>query len=523
MKKGLNSKVKPLFMILFLFFLDPLLSSAQIESYEIVVGEILSVKTFSPQKIFIRKPEVLEIVKVKENRIEFLGKKTGFTQVEVWEKTGKRIFEVNVLSEDLNSLKEKISQLINKELKIKDVVIRKDELNSKIILEGVVSKDGLDRINRVIEKYSANITNFLRVKEERDLVRIDVEVLELSKQLIDQLGIDWSHSMEWSESIANKSAGLGGTPSEVIRIVDWTRTALEATVNLWEKEGKGKILARPKLLCLSGKEASFLVGGEIPILTYRKGEPSVEYKEYGIKLNISPTIKDKGIVLNLRSEISEIDADNSLDVTVFIPDSGSSQYSVPAFTKRTTETQLFLKDGQSIFISGLLEDKVSKDYLNKVPGLADIPVLGALFRSKDYQRDQTELVISLTPQIIRYAPEEEELKKIASTYKPLVKEEEGISLPLANYIREIQRRISSALAYPALAEEAGWQGMVKLSLHLSSDGSLIAARIPQSSGYKVFDETVLRTVKEIRHYPPFPSSIEEKELWIEIPVVYKLD
>jgi len=521
--KGLNSATKLFFIILFLFFLEFPFSWAQIESYEIVVGEILSVKVFSPQKIFIRKPEILEIVKVKENSIEFLGKKTGFTQVEVWGKAGKRIFEVNVLSEDLNSLKEKISQLINKQLKIEGVVIRKDDLNSKIILEGTVSKDDLDRINRVIEKYSANITNFLKIKEERDLVRIDVEVLELSKQLIDQLGIDWSHSMKWSESIAAKSAGLGGTPPEVIRIVDWTRTALEATIHLWEKEGKGKLLARPKLLCLSGKEASFLVGGEVPILTYQEGEPNVEYKEYGIKLSISPTIKNKGIALNLHSEISEIDTDNSLDVTVFVSDSGSSQYSVPAFTKRTTETQLFLKDGQTIFISGLLEDKVSKEYLNKIPGLADIPILGALFRSKDYQRDRTELVISLTPRIIRYASEEEELKKIASTYKPLVEEEEGISLPLASYIREVQRRISSALAYPVLAEEAGWQGMVKLSLHLSSDGSLIAVRISQSSGYKVFDESVLRIAKDISPYPPFPSSIEEKELWIEIPVVYRLD
>jgi len=484
---------------------------------DVFVGQIVSVRAVSTEKVFIRKPELLDVVEVYPQRIELLGKKAGFTVVELWNKAGaKKILEVNVLSEDLTSLKERVDDLISKKLKIKGVTIKEDTLNSKIILEGAVSEQDLNRVKEVVKEHSGKIINFLQVRQERDLVQVDVEILELSKQFIDQLGIDWSNSIDFSAS-----AVLGGH-SKWIRLHEWSRSALSATVYAREKEGKGKVLARPKMVCLSGKEASFVVGGEVPILTYEGGEPAVEYKDYGVRLDISPLIEDDGVLLGMKTEVSELDSSNDLDATVYIADSGSSQFTVPAFSKRTAETQLFLKDGETLLMSGLLKDTVSEDDIEKVPGLGDIPILGLLFKSKDYQQDQTELVITLTPRIMRSSSPEEEPVEELSFESPIGRIGKR-SLPLVGYTRKVQEQINRALTYPAVAREAGWQGSLKIGLSLAPNGKILEAKITKSSGYEVFDKAALDIARAAGPYSPFPESIEAHSLWVEVPVVYSLE
>jgi len=482
----------------------------------IFVGQVVSVKAVSVERVFIRQPELLDVVEVYPQRIELLGKKAGFTVVEIWSESGKRMIDVNVLSEDLSSLKERISDLISRKLRVKGVMIKEDTLNSKVILEGTISQQDLEKVKEVTKEHSEKIINFLKVREERDLVQVDVEILELTKELIDQLGIDWSNSVTFSTS------AVVGSHAKWIRMHEWSRSAISATVSARFKEGKGKILARPKMVCLSGKEASFVVGGEVPILTYEGGEPAVEYKEYGVKLDISPLVEDDGVLLGMKTEISELDSTNDLDATVFVSDSGSSQFSVPAFSKRTAETQLFLKDGETLLMSGLLKDKISEDDIEKVPGLGDIPILGALFKSKDYQQDQTELVITLTPKIVRNSDSKEEAAPELSFETPIGRIGKR-SLPLVDYTRDVQNQINRALTYPAVAQEAGWQGSLKIGLSIASSGNILEAKITESSGYEVFDKAALDIAQAAGPYPRFPESIEAYKLWVEVPVVYSLE
>ena len=406
-------------------------------------------------------------------------------------------------------------------MSVSGVIVRQDTLNSKLILEGDLSQRDLDKINVAIEKYSEDIHNFIQVKEDRDLVQIDVEILELSKTLMDKIGVNWSDSITFTD--ANPAAIVGDKFSQIMRLVDFTRTSIQVQVNMWEKEGKAKVLARPKLVCLSGKEASFLVGGEVPIISVDNGEAEVEYKEYGIKLDVSPSIEGDSVLLGMRSEVSDIDLTNSVNVAVTTEDIGTTQYSIPAFTKRITETQLFLKENQSIFIAGLLKDRVSKDELEKVPGLGDIPILGMLFKSKDYQGDQTELVISLTPRIIRKS-------KKAYTGDYIVKEKSqpyhyktvNKSAAITEYVSGVQRVVNQSMSYPAMARDTGWKGALKLELNIASNGNLLESRIVDSSGYNVFDEHALAITKNLAPYPQFPlSMVEEMNIWVEIPIIFE--
>lgn len=520
----LKSKKIYFFCALSLFVSIAVLLAAA-ESYEGYIGQVISIRFAAAKKVFIRKPDIVDVVKVTPGKVDLLCKQAGFTSVEI-QGIGriKRVIEITVLDEDLDSLKEKVSDLIHKKLGLEGVVIKRDSLNSKLILEGKVSQLDLENVNKLTEKYAVNITNFLTLKEEKDLVQIDAHILELGKNWTRDLGIDWTgfSSIQLSENTTGAAASTGGSLKDVFRIADWTRNSFSATFKLWETSGVANVLAKPKLVCLSGKEASFLVGGELPILTYQEGTPTVEYKEYGVKLIITPVLREGGIFLGVKTEVSEIDEANKLDVVALFTDSGSVSYEIPAFTTRETETQLFLKDGQTLFISGILKDNVTRN-VDQYPGLANIPILGELFKSKGYQDDKTELVITLTPTVIRQGLDRREAKKLIDSYKPLVKKDEQVSLAMANYIKMVQERINYALSYPILAREAGWQGKLKLSLHISAQGNLLAARIAESSGYKVFDDAVLKVAKEIGSYPPFPSSIDEKELWIDMPVVYKLD
>jgi len=180
-------------------------------------------------------------------------------------------------------------------------------------------------------------------------------------------------------------------------------------------------------------------------------------------------------------------------------------------------------------MSGLFKDKVTKDDIGKVPGLGDIPILGALFRSKDYQDDQTELVISLVPRLVSSKKERKD-KIVTATKETYLPEKLKVEpkyfkedLALNRYILEVQKTVFQALDYPRLAQEAGWQGAVKIKLHLNSEGELLSVKISESSGYLSFDDNVIEIAESLSPYPPFPFDIELKDLWINIPIVYKID
>ncbi|MBP7087773.1 MAG: TonB family protein [Candidatus Omnitrophica bacterium] len=517
-------------------------SGSYTEEISMVIGEIVVLKVSLPSRVSVRNPDILEVSEVLDKEITIAAKQRGNTVLTVWDSEGTKDFYISVQSEDLQMIKRRLKKLIQEDLKIKNVRFEDNEAVGKIVVAGKVSSYEKDQIEKILSSFiddlgnSLVIDNLLTIKEESKMVEIECQILELTKSLAQTIGFDWTGepsstptpTTTLTEAITGKAAATGGNLKDVFRIVDWTRTALDVDIMAAITDGKGKILARPKLLCLSGEEANFLVGGEIPVVTVTatsQGDTvaeNIEYKEYGVKLNIRPVVsQDDTIKLNLTTEVKELSTEGQY--------TRSDGTIIKAFTTRNASTVLLLKPGQGIMISGLFKDKVTKDDINKVPGLGNLPILGALFRSKDYQDDQTELVISLTPKLVgssEEAKDEKPIKEIKNqpqnklaVYPEYLQKDEILN----DYILRIQRMIFQALDYPRLAKEAGWQGAVKIKVHLNYKGEVIEARVAESSGYNFFDNNVLEVTKSLSPFPPFPPSIDIEDLWVDIPVVYKMD
>lgn len=493
----------------------------------LVVGGIKALEVYSPERVSIRNPEIADVNSASNKEIVVVAKMAGSTSLSVWDREGEKTFYITVYAQDPEVLKKKLARAINERLKIGEVYFEKNDVTGKVMVIGEVTAVEKEQIERIVEPFAESIDNLLVVGEARQMVEVDCRILELTKSFSEAFGLDWTGTSGSSPTKLTEltSAASTGKFKDVFRIVDFTRTALDVQLMAAVNEGKGKILAKPKLLCLSGEEASFLVGGEIPVVTVSTSGDTVaedvEYKEYGVKLNIQPVVlEDDDIKLNLTTEVKELSTEGQyvrIDSTT-----------IKAFVTRSTSTVLRLKPGQAVIISGLFKDKVTKDDISKVPGLGDIPILGALFRSKDYQEDQTELVISLTPRLVNSGKKKDKIiiaeREVSSWKKlkiePRYLEEEAV---LNNYILEVQKTIFQSLDYPRLAQEAGWQGAVKIKLHLDSQGELLGIKISESSGYLSFDDNVLKIAESLSPYPPFPADIGLKDLWINIPIVYEID
>ncbi|HLD40828.1 MAG TPA: TonB family protein, partial [Candidatus Omnitrophota bacterium] len=321
----------------------------------------------------------------------------------------------------------------------------------------------------------------------------------------------------------------------------WSRSALDTTINHLVSVGKIKILSRPKLVCLSGKEAEFVVGGQYPIVsttvtaTAGTSSSSTEFKDYGITLKIKPVVKDEeNIQISISNEITEIDS----SVTV-------SNDSPPAFSTRNTKTELYLRNEQSLVMSGLIKN-TERDTVEKFPGLGELPILGMLFRSKDFQNKQTELVIILTPSIEEGSPvfkkkdhlEKKDLGEISGRQRypervlaeapdadeeavNYLAEEPAPKEGIAHYLEEIKAKVASSLTSSrTAAREFGYKGTLKLRLRIFSDGTLKDISVLSSSGSELVDSSAIFAIKNLAPFPSFPLSVERKELSLDIPVVF---
>lgn len=236
---------------------------------------------------------------------------------------------------------------------------------------------------------------------KKSMVEVGVEVMEIESQSALKAGLSWGSV----ESSASSGVSSGGTvaqnnttvsenaPPPLLAFGSLSREVLTASLQLLINRGKAKILSKPKLLAVSGEEASFLAGGEIPYVTENKlGSTNVEWKPYGVKLKVKPAIDGEGnISADLRAEVSSIDTQNGV--------STGNGIIIPALRTRWVETSVYMKSGSTLVIAGLISEENQK-LTSGVPLLSDIPVLGELFRSTNNQESQTELVIFVTPSLV---------------------------------------------------------------------------------------------------------------------------
>jgi len=233
------------------------------------------------------------------------------------------------------------------------------------------------------------------VRMPEDLIEVDVQVVEVNKTRLTRAGLDWTRLLEGTPGTpvpASPLELLEGSSDSISRLGTFSRGRVDAFIRAIQTGNYGKLLAKPKLLTVSGSAASFLVGGELPVVSQdTQGHTTVNWKEYGIRLNIRPVRKGDFIRTHVRAEASTIDAATA----VTLP---NGTY-MPGLRTRWAETEVELANKSTVIIAGLIQSEDVK-VTSGLPLLSDLPLLGWLFRLTRLERVETELVIFVTPSFV---------------------------------------------------------------------------------------------------------------------------
>lgn len=498
-----------------------LFAEPPLEEIELYVGDVETVKVNNLERVSVRNPDIADVVRAELNTIVLSAKKEGVTHLFFWDKSGRNEVRVRVFPEDISNIYAQVEDILDS-LGLNRVYSRPLREQGRILLLGTVrNSEEKRRLSEALGVLRAKVTDLTTVEEDK-LVEISVKVLELRKDATERLGFDVPSSISVSEIAPVPSSKW----ADFFKIGQLQRTELGWTLDLLVREGKARILSRPKLVCQSGKEAELLVGGEKPIFettVAREGAEgtSVSYKDYGIKLNINPVVvSDDRVEIALRVEVTDVG-----EVEAF----GVDKAQAFPLTTRSINTNLYLNDGETLVMGGLIQEKTDED-LKRFPWLADIPILGAFFRQKERrvgggfgERGDQELFVTLTPRIIQ-SQGRPSLDRVEARqeFKPdsfRFDRDLRVSSELQDYALAVQRQIISNAFYPSSLAGTGWRGELLLELKLARNGMVKNVEIVRSSGYRIFDEQALRLVEDLT-FPSFPSEVRQKEVKITIPVVY---
>ncbi len=341
-------------------------------------------------EVRIANTKIADIVVLTDRSFQLMGKERGKTSVMVYdeEKRLVDVIEVNV-GYDVQNLKKSLFDTFPKET----IEVRK--LAGKIYLSGNVSTNRVAEQAEVIaQAYGGeDVTNGLTIRDSHQ-VMLEVRFVEATRSSIKELGIGLLTQQAGQFSFASGVGALGGAPAATALLTgNLGPTAIDVRIDALEEKGVIRTLAEPNLVSMSGETASFLAGGEFPVpVTARNGEVAITYRQFGVGLSFTPTVLDDGVInLKVNPEVSQLDPTNSVRV---------GGVEVPALSIRRAKTTIELRNGQSFAIAGLLQN-TQTDSSVQVPWLGDVPVLGALFRSSRYKKNETELVIIVTPRLVQ--------------------------------------------------------------------------------------------------------------------------
>jgi len=625
-----------LLFLLFLFFFSSGFLKAYAETQDVFdtleerdafvfKGDLISLKVYSLTRIAVTTPGIVQILNADVDQILLVGKKVGETPMYIWDEHGKRAIVIHCFTEDVETIIPRIQALLDS-AKIKGVTFDTNRFEGKIVALGKVTKDQREVLSGIFDRYGQHIIDMVR--EEGVLIQIDAQITELTTTLSKELGVEWTNSFQYNETIPTTDGDFW----DLFKIGDFSRsTAITATVNALLSEGKAQVLSKPSIVVTNEESASFLVGGEIPVVTSSTAASgttteNVSFKSYGVNITVTPQVVDDKIDIDLNVSISE---------------PGESYGDNASYTTTSASTKLRLNDKQTIVLAGLIKHNATVTD-TKVPFMHAIPIVGLLFRNRYNPVTDKEIVISLTPTILRDKkakerrekdtgtqkeqiveseeegvvledkmagdlPEEEFLeeegeeregqpqaileeygqlqeKSLLEENEEALKEEEedlgpgdedqgeaadqetksihqmkmqaaidelseegffddkkaslagatttetgqaylseGVKTPsqaIAAYVQAIQKKISQTISFPYKAKERGWEGTVKLSLTVLSDGSLNNVALKESSGYSIFDEDAVNTTQILAPFDAFPAEIDLEEIVVTIPIVY---
>ena len=364
-------------------------------------------------KISIGNPDIADILIMQSGQLYILGRGLGTTNVLLWDKRNKLIsaFDIEV-THDLDTLKAKLFQLLPEE------DIRVHSSQGAIVLSGQVSSlakmDTAVQIARSFarptkedEEEISSIVNLMGVGGAQQ-VMLKVTVAEVSRTVMRKLDFKFNavdtqgsflYGLTSGDITSNAPSAIGPpiiTDRALFGTYDRGNFILNLAIEAAKENGSAKVLAEPTLTTLSGQEANFLSGGEFPIPVPDDDGLTVQFKEFGIGLKFVPVVLDSDQI-NLKLNISVSELANIASISL---GTSSDDFFVPSLTKRSAASTVELADGQTMAIAGLLNENM-REVVNKFPGLGDIPVLGHLFRSQQFEKGETELVIMVTPHLAK--------------------------------------------------------------------------------------------------------------------------
>jgi len=365
--------------------------------------------------VLVADPKIANAVIRTSRRVYIIGVAVGQTNIFFFDGEGRQIagFDIAV-TRDLNGLRGALRQgLPNSDIRVEGI-------GDGVMLSGVAAnaaeaQHAFDLAARLTNDNN-KVVNGIAVRG-RDQVMLKVSVSEISRDVIKQLGIDLSASNNYGSAVltgaTSNAFSAVGQPLSTARTLEASFSGITATLRAMERAGVVRSLAEPNLTAISGETATFIAGGEFPIPnglscdTTRSPpicQSQIDFKKFGVSLAFTPIVLSDGrISLKVMTEVSDLSTENSL--TLQVPNSQQS-LTVPSIRTRRTETTVEIPSGGSLALAGMIQQR-TKQQINGVPGLMQLPILGTLFRSRDYINNQTELVVIVTPYIVKAVAQKE--------------------------------------------------------------------------------------------------------------------
>ncbi len=392
----------------------PVTTDGQMNAQFLSLGIGKSIVIDLPREIkdvLVADPKIANAVVRSTQRAYIIGAAVGQTNIVFFDSTGAQIAAYDIaVKRDLNGVRAALKQsLPNSDVQIEGV-------GDGVVLSGtaaspIEAQQAADIAARLVGG-NEKVVNSIAVRG-RDQVMLKVTVAEVTRSIIKQLGIDLTANLNYGTAVvkfdnSNPLTALGRPLVASNGTTTNFGSSVSATLRAMESAGVVRTLAEPNLTAISGESATFIAGGEFPVPAGYSCDPvtrvcttQISFKKFGISLNFTPVVMTEGrISLRVMTEVSELSNDNSITLTQALGGNSTNSLVIPSIKTRRAETTLEIPSGGSMAMAGLIAEQ-TKQAINGLPGLSQLPVLGTLFRSRDYVNNQTELMVLVTPYVVR--------------------------------------------------------------------------------------------------------------------------
>ena len=360
------------------------IGNANAETTRLIVDQSRLLTFSNVERVAVANPAIADVLVLSSSEVLLVGKSAGITTVQVWVNSSCYTYSIEVAEND-QAIANEIKNIIEHD----GVVVKK--VKNTIILSGKVD-DQLQkkRAETIAAGFADKVVNLLEASKPIQ-IKLEARIVEINRDKIDKLGVKWGNDPGNTPG----SFVVGQTVINSRETKNFNYAPIDPHLSFVIQSGNAKLLSQPNLITVSGTKANILIGGQIPVpVSFENGKVSIEWKDYGIKLDVLPDITgEKLINSKVVAEVSSLDWNSPYKIEI------AGGLNLPPLKTRHAETNIVMSSGQTMAIGGLIATTDSKDVM-KIPFLGDLPLIGKLFRSSSFTRGETELIIFITPTIV---------------------------------------------------------------------------------------------------------------------------